>query len=51
MEKEDKELKPKTPEQVLEECMEFLEEAEHKFVCFVGHFRTYLKKMGFREEK
>ena len=43
--------KPKTSEQILEECLEYLDEVTYKFACFTDHFKTYLKKMGFKEEK
>jgi len=40
----------KTNKEILEECIEFLDEAQYKFACFTDHFKTYLKKMGFMEE-
>ena len=44
------ELKPKSKEIELKECLDFLEETRFNFACFVDSFKRYLIKSGALKE-
>jgi hypothetical protein len=39
-------VKPKSKEQELKDCLEYLEETRFNFACFVDAFKRYLEKAG-----
>ena len=49
-EEEEKFFKPKPKEQLLQESVEFLEDAQFKFTCFVSAFKRYLIKAEILEK-
>jgi hypothetical protein len=46
MEKEEKFLIPKSKEEQLSECLDYLEETRFNFACFTDSFKRYLIKAG-----